>query len=115
MDMPTIISVIQNGDQTKAVLNLRISPELDVFEGHFEDAPIVPGVVQIYWALQLANQYLKPLSTLSITHMEAVKFQRVMIPNVETTLDLELVHNKLLFVFRSESVRFSSGRIVITT
>src|SRR5215203_1085027 len=111
MDMPTIISVTRNEEQTLASLQLAIHPELDGFDGHFDGSPIVPGVLQIYWALQLANQYLKPISPFDIANLEAIKFQQVMTPGIEVRLELELVHAKLMFVFSSPSKRYSSGKI----
>jgi 3-hydroxymyristoyl/3-hydroxydecanoyl-(acyl carrier protein) dehydratase len=114
MDMPTIISVTNNAEQTLASLQLAIHPGLNGFEGHFDGAPIVPGVLQIYWALQFANQYLKPVSPFDIANMEAVKFQQVMTPGIEVRLDLELADTKLMFVFSSPSKRYSSGKIAIS-
>jgi 3-hydroxymyristoyl/3-hydroxydecanoyl-(acyl carrier protein) dehydratase len=113
MDMPAIISVTQNAEQTLASLQLAIHPDLDGFDGHFDGAPVVPGVLQIYWALQFANQYLKPVSPFDIADMEAVKFQQVMTPGIEVSLELELVNAKLTFVFSSPSKRYSSGKIAI--
>lgn len=114
MDMPAVNSVLLNDDKTTVRLDLAIRPELDVFRGHFEGVPIVPGVVQIHWALQFASRYFRPLSPLSIVQMEAIKFQHVMRPNMKTFLELELVKDRLLFLFSSETARFSSGRIVIS-
>jgi 3-hydroxymyristoyl/3-hydroxydecanoyl-(acyl carrier protein) dehydratase len=113
MDMPTIISVTQNAELTTTSLQLGIHPGLDGFDGHFDGAPIVPGVLQIYWVLQFANQYLKPVSAFDIASMEAVKFQQVMTPGIEVRLDLELVDAKLMFMFSSPSKRYSSGKIAI--
>ena len=114
MDMPAIVSVTQNAEQTRASLQLAIHPGLNGFDGHFNGAPIVPGVLQIYWALQLANQYLKPVSPFDIANMEAVKFQQVMTPGIEVRLELELANATLIFVFSSPSKRYSSGKIAIS-
>jgi 3-hydroxymyristoyl/3-hydroxydecanoyl-(acyl carrier protein) dehydratase len=113
MDMPTIISVTKNAEQAMTSLQLAIHPGLDGFDGHFDGAPIVPGVLQIYWVLEFANQYLTPVSPLDIASMEAVKFQQVMTPGIEVRLDMELVDTKLIFMFSSPSKRYSSGKIAI--
>ena len=114
MDMPAIISVTRSPSQPAAILQLAIHPHLDGFDGHFDGAPVVPGVLQIYWALQFANTYLKPVSPLDITNLETIKFQHVMTPGIEVQLELELVGAKLQFVFSSPSRRYSSGKIAIS-
>jgi 3-hydroxymyristoyl/3-hydroxydecanoyl-(acyl carrier protein) dehydratase len=114
MDMPIIISVTHNAEQNLASLQLSVHAGLDGFDGHFDGAPVVPGVLQIYWALQFANQYLRPLSPFDISGMEAVKFQQVMTPGLEVKLELEIVNAKLLFAFSSPTKRYSSGKIAIS-
>ena len=114
MDMPTITGIERSANQDSVRLAISISPGLDVFRGHFDEAPIVPGVVQIHWALRLANQYLVAVSPLAIDCMEAVKFQQVMTPGAELTLDLELINNKLVFAYRSPAASYSSGKIPLT-
>jgi 3-hydroxyacyl-[acyl-carrier-protein] dehydratase len=114
MDMPTVISVTRNPDQSVASLQLAIHPDLNGFDGHFDGTPIVPGVLQIYWALQFANIHLRPVSPLDISNLEAIKFQHLMTPGIEVRLELELVNAKLQFVFSSPSKRYSSGKIAIS-
>lgn len=118
MDMPEVLNIRgERSDQKpeKVTLTLAIAAGLDVFDGHFDGAPIVPGVVQINWALKLANRHLCALSPLAISHMEAVKFQQVMLPGSELELDLTLNANKLYFDFHSAEKRYSSGRVVISS
>lgn len=113
MDMPQILAIIRSADQSSVKLELAITPGLDVLRGHFDGVPIVAGVVQIHWALQLASQYLAPISPLAIERMEAVKFQQVMQPGVTVSLDLALVSKKLVFSYSAGSERYSSGRIPV--
>ncbi|KAB2840154.1 MAG: AMP-binding protein, partial [Burkholderiales bacterium] len=37
------------------VLQLRVAPELDFFAGHFPSQPILPGVMQVHWAIHFAR------------------------------------------------------------
>lgn len=114
MDMPTVISATSDADKLVASLQLAIDPDLDGFDGHFDAAPIVPGVLQIYWALQFANTYLRPVSPLDIANLEAIKFQHLMTPGIEVRLELELANAKLQFVFAAADKRYSSGKIAIS-
>jgi 3-hydroxyacyl-[acyl-carrier-protein] dehydratase len=116
MDMPEVLSVQAQAGLDKIRVALAIPASLDVFKGHFDGAPIVPGVVQINWALKLANQYLREIPPEDIAHMEAVKFQHVMVPGCDPVLELEMNGNKLAFTFLSPTetaVRYSSGKVVL--
>lgn len=113
MDMPTVIRVNEMDAQTRISLDLDIESGLDVFDGHFPGIPVVPGVVQIYWALQLVNRYLRPLSPQAISHIEGLKFHHVITPPAEVRLDLEFSAAALLFTYSSAAGRHASGKIAL--
>lgn len=114
MDNPTVIQA--DNDDNSASLTLYIDGELDIFKGHFDEAPIVPGVVQLKWAIDFCGRYLKPLQADGITQIEALKFQQVIPPNTTVQLQLALQKNKLVFSITSDdnATRHSSGRIAIS-
>jgi 3-hydroxymyristoyl/3-hydroxydecanoyl-(acyl carrier protein) dehydratase len=101
-------------DGSAARIELRVPAELEYFDGHFPGAPVVPGVVQIKWAIEAARRHLGCAG--AVTGMEAVKFQQVMGPCAQVTLALRYAaeSGKLLFSFESRERRFSSGRILFT-
>jgi 3-hydroxymyristoyl/3-hydroxydecanoyl-(acyl carrier protein) dehydratase len=96
-----------------ASIELVVPEDLHYFRGHFPGMPIVPGVVQIKWAISLAQLYLRagPL----FRGMEVLKFRQVMRPGARVILDLayDEVAAKLHFSFGSEPVRYSSGRLLL--
>src|SRR5688572_19089159 len=96
-----------------AEIELVVPDDLHFFNGHFPGAPVVPGVVQIKWAILLAQRYLAIGG--GFTAMENVKFQRVMTPQSRVTLTLEhaAAARKLHFAFASADARYSSGRVVL--
>jgi len=96
-----------------AAVELVVPDDLRYFQGHFPDMPIVPGVVQIKWAITLARLYLRAGS--AFRGMEALKFQQVMRAGARVTLDLEYAEatGKLRFSFASERGRYSSGRLFL--
>jgi 3-hydroxymyristoyl/3-hydroxydecanoyl-(acyl carrier protein) dehydratase len=100
-------------DSGKAEIALAVPRDLDYFDGHFPDAPVVPGVVQIKWALALARRCLAVRG--AFAGIEALKFQHVLGPGDEATLELEYAPDggKLRFAFRSDAQRFSSGRVLL--
>lgn len=93
------------------ILSLRIPQNLAYFSGHFEQVPIVPGVVQIQWAVHYAQQYLGLQAVFS--HMEAVKFKELLLPDQHFELSLRYPPRacKLEFRYHSETREYSSGRI----
>lgn len=93
------------------VLALRIPETLAYFKGHFDEIAVVPGVVQIQWAVHYARQCLG--LNLVFSHMEAVKFKDLLLPGQLTELHLRCpdAGRKLEFCYRSESSEYSSGRI----
>jgi 3-hydroxymyristoyl/3-hydroxydecanoyl-(acyl carrier protein) dehydratase len=101
----------QRVDASSAELQLTVPHDLDYFRGHFPTAPIVPGVVQIKWAIELASRHLGAGGT--FVGMDALKFQQVMLPETRVTLSLRWVASdgKLHFAYQSDGARYGSGRV----
>jgi 3-hydroxymyristoyl/3-hydroxydecanoyl-(acyl carrier protein) dehydratase len=97
----------------KAEIDIVVPTDLRYFEGHFAGAPIVPGVVQIKWALELARRYLDVGG--GFRGIENLKFQQLMVPGTQATLVLEYAADagKLRFSFAFGEVRYSSGRLLL--
>ena len=95
-------------------LSLAVPPDLAFFNGHFPTAPVLPGVVQVDWALQLAHS----LMTLpaSFAGMEVLKFQQLVRPGerLDLTLRFDATRGKLHFAYRNtRQAACSSGRILL--
>lgn len=95
------------------VLSLHVPPDLLYFDGHFDQAPVLPGVVQTDWALALGRRYfsLPP----RFAGMQALKFQRVITPGTTVTLELrhDTARGSLAFTLHSEGGQHASGRFVL--
>jgi 3-hydroxymyristoyl/3-hydroxydecanoyl-(acyl carrier protein) dehydratase len=98
-----------------ADIELVVPHDLHFFRGHFPGAPVVPGIVQIKWAISLAQRYLAIGN--GFTAFENLKFQRVITPRSRVTLTLEYAAaaSKLRFAFVSAAARYSSGRVLLKT
>lgn len=95
------------------ILTLWVAKELDYFRGHFPQAPILAGVVQLDWAVKLAAQYLS-LQGIEVADVEVLKFQQVIKPDTLVTLTLEQKSPlKFTFSYKSASDNLASGRIVL--
>jgi 3-hydroxymyristoyl/3-hydroxydecanoyl-(acyl carrier protein) dehydratase len=84
------------------------------FPGHFPKAPILPGVVQVDWAMQLGQRLLDVPP--SFAGMEVLKFQQLVRPGerLELTLRFDAARSKLHFTYRNAvQAACSSGRILL--
>jgi 3-hydroxymyristoyl/3-hydroxydecanoyl-(acyl carrier protein) dehydratase len=91
------------------LLELKIPADLSYFDGHFPGCPLLPGVVQIKWAIDLGRKHI-PVAG-SFRSLRAVKFTRVILPDIIVTLQLDYVGDKhqLDFVYADDDQLFSSG------
>ncbi|WP_312997771.1 AMP-binding protein [Pseudomonas sp.] len=94
-------------------LQLSVPPDLAYFSGHFPKAPVLPGVVQVEWALNLGRQWLKLDG--AFAGMEVLKFQQLVRPGDEIQLHLrfDAERGKLYFAYRNDTATCSSGRILL--
>lgn len=101
----------ENQHDDTCTLTLRVPVDLAYFPGHFPQAPVLPGVVQIEWALALAAPRLG--TPLRCHSMEALKFQQLLRPGdrVELRLQHDTARGKLHFAYRRGDKTFSSGRL----
>jgi 3-hydroxymyristoyl/3-hydroxydecanoyl-(acyl carrier protein) dehydratase len=98
---------------TSAELDLVIPHDLRYFRGHFPGAPIVPGVVQIKWAVAFARALLR--AGRGFAGMKTVKFLEVMQPGTAATLTLDYAaaSGELRFKFESAGARYSNGKLLL--
>ena len=92
-------------------LGLDISQDLEWFRGHFPDMPILPGVVQLHWAVIVARAVFEfPDSPLEVKRL---KFKNVVIPPQVLELSVSVhVSNEVQFEFYSPDEQYSQGRLV---
>ncbi|MBZ9780973.1 acyl-CoA synthetase family protein [Pseudomonas sp. REP124] len=92
-------------------LQLAIPPDLAYFSGHFPRVPVLPGVVQVEWAMNLGQQLMNLPP--KFAGMEVLKFQQLVRPGDEIQLHLRFdpTRGKLYFAYRNETATCSSGRI----
>ncbi|MBI2769157.1 MAG: acyl-CoA synthetase [Burkholderiales bacterium] len=99
------------GDAQSAQACIEVTEQMAVFDGHFDEFPVLPGVAQLDWAIELARaRFALPARFL---HAEALKFHKPVLPPVRLTLALrwDALAGKLAFSFSSAAGTHSSGRI----
>jgi 3-hydroxymyristoyl/3-hydroxydecanoyl-(acyl carrier protein) dehydratase len=96
-----------------ARLALSVGATSRCFDGHFPGHPIVPGVMQVHWAMRFAREALGVEA--DFAGIEALKFQKAIPPDAALSLELKLVPEKmkLHFEYKLGKDRASSGRILL--
>lgn len=99
-------------DAQSARLRVHVPANLIHFRGHFNGAPILPGVTQLHWATNQARRLFALAG--EPTGLRSIKFQHVIQP--DDTVDLSLNHDRererVSFRFSSERGTHSSGQLL---
>ena len=92
-------------------LTIHLPRSLAYFRGHFPSFAVLPGVVQVDWAMLLARRYLAVRR--GAARAMRVKFARPIRPDAELTLtvDYDRAERLLHFEYRDRDYLYSSGRI----
>lgn len=105
------VVVAQRRDSAHSELDLVVAPDSPWFEGHFPNRPVLPGVVQIGWAVHFARELhdLKP----TVAALEQIKFKRPIMPGTRLTLHLTPGQDgqKLRYEYRDAATSYSSGTL----
>lgn len=109
--LPRITDVRSEGGQVE--LDLVVEPDLLWFQGHFPGQPILPGVVQLDWALSFACQHLR--LAVETARQFQVKYKSGIFPDDRLTLVLahQSIKNHLSFEYRRGGTVCSSGQVVV--
>jgi len=105
---PQILRVRHEAGSVRATL--KIPANLPCLAGHFPGVPIVPGVMLLEWALDLARREL-PLPPI-FKRLSAVKFMRIMPLDREIELDLQHSAGELAFEYFDAGRSCVQGRVL---
>lgn len=108
MKLPPVVSREEDNESVR--LNLDIQEDLACFRGHFPGLPVLPGVVQLHWAVQVAREHFglrgNPLD------VQRLKFKSVVIPPVAIQLELKQTGpTDVRFAYSSPEHQYSEGRL----
>lgn len=106
--LPDIQLLSQTCDEV--VVDIALHADMPCFAGHFPSAPVLPGVVQIDWAVRLCRQYFSDCQQWRSS--EALKFLQLTQPG--QTLRLTLTRSKpgvTQFVYSLAGEASASGRL----
>ena len=108
---PRVLSISDEPPQTRILLDA--SSELCWFRGHFPGQPVLPGIVQLHWAI-LVSRVLYSFESVPL-EIKRLKFKKVIVP--PRTLELVVSQKgeqEVLFSYSSLGDRNSEGQIVFS-
>lgn len=108
MLLPEIDSV--EAGATTATYRIRVPAALEHFRGHFPGFPILPGIVQLDWAVRLGRRHFQGLDDSAA--VDNFKCQALVFPEAELTLELRRDESGLHFRYFDAQRTYSSGKIV---
>lgn len=112
--LPEILAVRRRMPESRqVVLDLKIPENIVHFSGHFPGMAILPGVVQIDWAVRFAREHF--VLTSEFTMLENIKFRTLILPNAQLELALQWNRDSresIEFSFATSERKYSLGRIV---
>jgi len=112
MTGPLLPTVLDRASGHEESFTLAMDADLAAFRGHFPGNPILPGVVQVDWAIRFGVQAFGDLGRFrGIDHL---KFQDLVRPGevLELKLSFDPGHGRLRFRFQAGSAKKSSGVVL---
>ncbi|MDR1709865.1 MAG: AMP-binding protein [Candidatus Accumulibacter sp.] len=110
--LPTVLRAESDGLR-RARIELRVGAEIAHFAGHFPGAPILPGIVQVDWAIRFAREHL-PLRG-AFSALENLKFLALVRPGdaLLLTLDWDPEARRLDFSYTRAGRKTAAGRALL--
>ncbi len=109
---PQLIETQFSSADETVMLSFFVPKDLDYFNGHFPNAPILAGVVQLHWAVEYAKEQFS-FDHKNVQNLEVLKFKAVIVPGQSLQLILtKKSEEKIVFSYSSDKGQHASGRIV---
>jgi 3-hydroxymyristoyl/3-hydroxydecanoyl-(acyl carrier protein) dehydratase len=109
--MPVISDLALDPGLRSMSCRFLVPHDLPILDGHFPGVPIVPGIMQVGWAVELARRHA--LVTGNCRGIVTAKFRRLMLPgmSIDASLEIRSGAGKLQFSFKAGDTVVSTGRL----
>ncbi|MBR3148328.1 MAG: acyl-CoA synthetase [Alphaproteobacteria bacterium] len=82
------------------------------FKGHFEDCPVLPGVIQLHFVIKFIQTFFH--KKIEVYDVIKLKFTSLILPDTLVHFQLnKLSDNEFSFCYEKGDVKYSAGKIVI--
>ena len=105
LSLPFVVS--RNISENSAEIELVFKHNCNFFKGHFDAMPILPGVVQLYYARFFIEDVFG--IELGFSEVKKVKFSNIISPDIQVTLVLKNKENSVEYTYLADDKIFSSG------
>lgn len=112
--LPHVLQSSADKETGKYLIEFVVPHDLLYLEGHFPGQPILPGVVQVGWAIHFFKTLFGDPG--DFMRLEALKFQQVIQPGKKICLNLvwDQTQDRLTFHYTGSEYSYASGRIVFS-
>ncbi len=107
---PTILA--ERISEGRVELDLHLPAQLLFFRGHFDTYPVLPGIVQLHWAVHYARRYFVLEESFPSSFL--VKFRDLIRPGEALTLSLERRAQRIAFEYKTAGQSRSLGQVTFT-
>ena len=110
--MTSLPTVLNRSRGSEAAFSLALDSDLTAFQGHFPGNPVLPGVVQVDWAVRFGTEAFGDLGRFRA--IEHLKFQDLIRPGeaLELHLGFDPGLGRLRFRYLAGAAKKSSGVIL---
>jgi len=108
--LPPFVVATRAAHEGEMVLTLPLRNCMQAFDGHFPQVAILAGIIQVDWALRLAQRYF-PIEG-QFSGLRQLRFQRILRPDDEVSLTLRFAPEKkeVSFTYASAHGVHSQGQ-----
>ena len=105
------VSPVRQDDASSAVFATRVPPDLVYLRGHFEGAPVLPGVVQLQSLVLDLVERAWPAPERTLARVSQLKFRRPVRPGDELVVTLRRAGEQVTFVIVCGDRTCSTGTL----
>jgi 3-hydroxymyristoyl/3-hydroxydecanoyl-(acyl carrier protein) dehydratase len=111
MHPPLIKHTSQEENRIELLINF--AKEAEYFQGHFPQIAILPGVVQVHYAMECAENYFGIIP--EISKINRLRFTNIISPEKDIYLQIEHIKDigKIMFKYFFGAKIYSSGTIYL--
>jgi len=102
---------IDSNSEQEIIANIDINKNHSVFDGHFPDTPIVPGVIQVLMIKEILSESLG--FKVQLESSKSIKFLSMINPNQITSFRAKIKYQKNENIFKVNALLFTQDMNIL--